>query len=77
MQCRAIKSILKIESLLVFGMVLVGCAEVSPWERGILAKPQMALQPYPMHDALRAHNYGAREAASGVNSSEGGGCGCY
>nr|WP_245598859.1 DUF4266 domain-containing protein [Methylomicrobium lacus] len=37
----------------------------------------MALDPYPLQSALRAHSYGAREAATGGSSSEGGGCGCY
>ena len=50
---------------------------VQPWERGNLAKPQMALDPYPLQSALRAHNYGSREAAAGGNAAQGGGCGCY
>lgn len=54
-----------------------GCAEVQPWERGILAKPQMALELYPLQTELRSHIYGSREAASGGGASGGGGCGCY
>ncbi len=53
------------------------CTPVQPWERGNLAKPQMALDPYPLQSALRAHNYGSREAAAGGNAAQGGGCGCY
>jgi Domain of unknown function (DUF4266) len=56
---------------------LSACAPVQPWERGNLAKPQMALDPYPLQSALRAHNYGSREAAAGGNAAQGGGCGCY
>ena len=56
---------------------LSGCAPVAPWERGILAKPQMALDPQPLQNGIRAHHYGSREAASGVSTSGGGGCGCY
>jgi hypothetical protein len=56
---------------------LAGCAQVAPWERGNLAKPHMALEPYPMQNSLRAHTYGSREASAGGGSSEGGGCGCY
>lgn len=56
---------------------LTACASVQPWERGNLAKPQMALDPYPLQSALRAHNYGSREAAAGGNAAQGGGCGCY
>jgi hypothetical protein len=63
--------------LLIFTVWLVGCANVQPWERGNLAKPQMALDPYPLQSMLRAHNYGSREAAAGGNAAQGGGCGCY
>jgi Domain of unknown function (DUF4266) len=60
------------------GALLIGCAPVQPWERGNLAKPQMALDPYPLQSALRSHNYGSREAAAGGNAAQGGGgCGCY
>ena len=55
-----------------------GCADVKPWERGTLAKPHMALQPFPVQAALREHIYGSRESASGGSASAGGGgCGCY
>jgi hypothetical protein len=63
--------------LLAMGVFLSGCTAVQPWERGNLAKPQMALDPYPLQSSLRSHNYGSREAASGSNASQGGGCGCY
>lgn len=56
---------------------ITGCAEVQPWERGILAKPQMALEQQPLQSELRGHGYGAREAAGAGNSASGGGCGCY
>jgi hypothetical protein len=59
------------------GIGAAGCAEVAPWQRGNLAKPQMALEPYPLQSSFRGHIYGSREAASGVSASEGGGCGCY
>ncbi|NOU20463.1 MAG: DUF4266 domain-containing protein [Methyloglobulus sp.] len=62
---------------LLLAYSLMACAAVQPWERGNLAKPQMALDPYPLQSALRAHNYGSREAAAGGNAAQGGGCGCY
>lgn len=58
-------------------LALSGCAAVAPWERGHLAKPHMALEPYPVQKALREHIYTAREAASGGGATSGGGCGCY
>lgn len=62
---------------LIVAFMMTACAPVQPWERGNLAKPQMALDPYPLQSALRAHNYGSREAAAGSNAAQGGGCGCY
>ncbi len=64
-------------TLLALGLCLVGCAEVQPWERGNLAKPQMALDPNPLQSAVRSHNYASREAAGAAsNGAAGGGCGC-
>lgn len=57
--------------------MLSGCATVEPWERGTLAKPQMALDPHPLQRSLSTHIYNSREAASGGDSAGGGGCGCY
>lgn len=56
---------------------LAGCAPVAPWARGTLAKPQMAIDPYPLQSALHAHVHGSREAAGSAGTSDGGGCGCY
>ncbi|WP_395703206.1 DUF4266 domain-containing protein [Aquabacterium sp.] len=62
----------------VLAPVLLGaCAEVAPWQRGTLAKPQMAVDPQPAQSALRAHVQASREAAGRNNPAEGGGCGCY
>lgn len=64
--------------LVLSAVGLSACAEVAPWERGYLAKPQMALDPHPLQSSLRIHSYGSREATiSSGASSGGGGCGCY
>ena len=55
---------------------LPGCASVAPWERGNLAKPQMAFDLNPAQSELRAHAYGSREAGASGNAGAGGGCGC-
>lgn len=57
-------------------LVLSACAEVQPWERGRLAKPQMALDGDPLASAMDEHTYVAKEAASGGIGPAGGGCGC-
>lgn len=72
-----ITKLVPVGPLIVLLMASSGCSPVAPWERGTLAKPQMALDPYPLQSAIRAHNYGSREAASGSSSASGGGCGCY
>ncbi|CAK0758854.1 DUF4266 domain-containing protein [Gammaproteobacteria bacterium] len=64
----------------LFGMLgagAAGCAPVAPWERGTLAKPHMAVDPYPLQSTLRDHVQGSREAAAGASATGGGGCGCY
>jgi len=66
---------LYIFSLLV-AQLLSGCS-VAPWERGTLAKPQMALDSHPNQTEFRGHAYGSREAATGSSVGAGGGCGCY
>lgn len=64
-------------STLVLVYMLAGCSTVEPWERGTLAKPQMASDPHPLQSSLSTHVYNSREAASGGTTAGGGGCGCY
>lgn len=58
------------------GAFLSGCTPVASWERGTLAKPEMALDADPLDSALDSHVYFSKEASSGGNSASGGGCGC-
>jgi len=53
------------------------CTSVAPWQRGTLAKPEMALDPNPMQSMIRAHIHTSREAGSASTTGSGGGCGCY
>ena len=57
---------------------VVGCSSVGvkPWQRDILAKPEMALNANPLDAAIDDHIYFSKEAASGGRSFGGGGCGC-
>lgn len=57
--------------------LLAGCADVRPWERGVLAKPHMAMKQEPLPSLMREHNYSSREAGSSTSIGGGGGCGCY
>jgi hypothetical protein len=57
---------------------LAGCSAlgVKPWQREILARPEMALTASPRDAAIDDHVYFSKEAASGGRSFGGGGCGC-
>lgn len=55
---------------------LGACATTRPYEREILARPEMAMEPDGDEAALRQHFLGTREGAVGGGGGEGGGCGC-
>ena len=57
---------------------LSGCKSlgVEPWQRDVLAKPEMALDADPLEAALDDHIYFSKEASSGGRGFGGGGCGC-
>jgi hypothetical protein len=56
--------------------MLSACTQVRPWERGYLAKKEMAWDPDSLEGALNDHIFFSKEASSGGNSAAGGGCGC-
>lgn len=65
--------------LLALGAVaLSGCSTlgVKPWQRGIMAKPEMSLSAQPVTLAMDSHIYFSKEATSGGRDYSGGGCGC-
>lgn len=62
--------------LLAASLLVSGCANVKPWERDLLAKPQMALDSDPLQSAFNDHIYFSKEASSGGRGFGGGGCGC-
>lgn len=57
---------------------LSACATqgVKPWQRGDLARPEMAWEPGLMLSAQRNHLFTSKEAATGSGGIAGGGCGC-
>ncbi|MFT4749019.1 MAG: hypothetical protein ACI9E4_000691 [Pseudohongiellaceae bacterium] len=56
--------------------VLAACTQVRPWERGLLAKEEMAWRTDALESALNDHIFFSKEASSGGSSAAGGGCGC-
>ena len=66
--------------LLLVGMALLlaGCASLGPrpWEKDLMARHEMQVDPYPLQTAAEDHVYFSKEASSGGRSFAGGGCGC-
>jgi hypothetical protein len=59
-------------------LTLTGCAGAppQPWEKGILAKPEMTMAGDALEQRYSQHVYTSKEAASGGYGVGGGGCGC-
>ena len=63
--------------LLVAATICVsGCTAVAPYQRGYLARDDMALEGNPGFSKAIEKTFAAKEAASGGASVGGGGCGC-
>ena len=66
-------------ALLALCAALGACAPLSPvkpWEKGLLAKPEMGFEGDRLDGLLVEHIYSSKEAASGGQGVGGGGCGC-
>ena len=57
-------------------LLLTGCVNVKPWERGALADDTMRPDRDPLGIAQSEHIWFSREQASGGRGIGGGGCGC-
>ncbi len=57
-------------------VLVSGCVNVSPWEKGTLARSEMFLTPDPLVQRLSDHVYFSKEASSSGTAVSGGGCGC-
>jgi Domain of unknown function (DUF4266) len=53
-----------------------GCATVKPWDRDLLAKPEMQFVTCAQLHAIDEHVYFSKEASMGGSTLSGGGCGC-
>jgi hypothetical protein len=49
---------------------------VKPWDRDLMAKPEMAPDPAPIDSSIDDHIYFSKEATTGGRGFGGGGCGC-
>ena len=57
-------------------VLAAGCAPVAPYQRGYLARPDMAFESTPGIAKAMEKTFPAKEAASGGSTVGGGGCGC-
>ena len=66
----------KLGVLLLMTLACVGCAEVRPWERDVLARQDMAWSPDPLAAELANHIHFSKEGSLIGGGGGGGGCGC-
>ncbi|HET7548635.1 MAG TPA: DUF4266 domain-containing protein [Usitatibacter sp.] len=67
----------RLAALALVVLAAAGCAPVAPYQRGYLARPDMAMEPAQPGTAKALEKvYPAKEAAFGGASVGGGGCGC-
>jgi hypothetical protein len=62
--------------LLLLALGAAGCVTVSPWEREVLARPDMGFEGNRTVSSAEGHHAGTREGSAGGFGSGGGGCGC-
>lgn len=57
-------------------LLVCGCTTVAPYQRGHLARPEMAFEASAGIAKAMEKTFPAKEAASGSGAVGGGGCGC-
>lgn len=62
--------------LLILVLLCTGCAQVQPWEKAYLAKPEMQFAGNGGIDRIKGHVRFSKEAAHGDTTLSSGGCGC-
>lgn len=71
---------LKFSALATAISLSTGCSSFikppQPWEKGLLAKPEMVMGGDALDQRFTQHIYGSKESASGGYGVGGGGCGC-
>ena len=73
-----IKTLAVVVAASASGLLLAGCGSIGPhpWERDLMAKREMQVDPYPLQTSASEHIYFSKEASSGGRGFAGGGCGC-
>ena len=63
-------------SIFITAVALSGCVGAAAWDRDLLARRAMQLNPHPIITAFHDHIYFSKEGSSGGRTFDGGGCGC-
>lgn len=71
-----LNSVFRTVSLFVLLSGLAACEAVPAYQRGDLARTEMAFDPDPLESRLNQHIYFSKEASTGGNGVAAGGCGC-
>ncbi len=70
------KQKLVVLTAVMIALVLCGCANVKPWQRGVLSDYTMRSDRDELRQTQREHVFFSREEATGGGGVGGGGCGC-
>ena len=70
------RAIARAAASVLLAAVVASCAGVEPWDRDVLARPDMQIVADPVEAAADEHIYFSKEASSGGQGFGGGGCGC-
>ncbi|MEO1596464.1 MAG: DUF4266 domain-containing protein [Pseudomonadota bacterium] len=57
-------------------VLCTGCTTVKAWEKGYVAREEMAFAPDPLAEALSDHVFFSKEASTSGSLVSGSGCGC-
>jgi hypothetical protein len=71
-----VKRSIVLSALVAAALAASACVPVAPYQRGYLARDDMALDASPGTAKALEKTYASKEAASGGASVGGGGCGC-
>lgn len=65
-------------ALILASLALGACTTFSPrpWDKDLMARHEMQVDPNPVQTAADNHVYFSKEASSGGQGFAGGGCGC-
>ncbi len=69
-------NIIAVTALLGLTLAAGGCVAVKPWERDLLARPDMAWDEDPRLTTIRGHIRFSKEGSLPARGGASGGCGC-